>query len=416
MSKSLQQVTNNRNNSLQQIELLNNKLYNQKSEIEELKQQLIEASAKNTIDEVITVATDHIVALNTKDTQTEFGPLKKPPEVNVIMPEELQQGSLPTFQWPSSQGDTASQNFFEQPVTPTQKPFAFQGRSQTSLPSSLLDVESQIVSPEDVLDVANNKKALQEIEFEKVDPILGAQNKPIIEELVKPKQAYLTYQSGAEAFGENDDGWGWGPEEARLEEEHQHEAESTPQMQNLRQELAHALEDLQVLQLERENHLEEIKQLQVKSGKLIKKCKELKAQNDKLIVQKSGKNTSEEFFDLNDAIQEELKSQITQLEKRIKELTAELDKERIEKKHILNRVDVLTAANERMLEMKEIQDTEVLRWKRKFEGNEEKLQQYEWGSDGFSERPSPKQPKGKTFINIILFLTIIAINIFSCNR
>lgn len=113
------------------------------------------------------------------------------------------------------------------------------------------------------------------------------------------------------------------------------------------------------------------------------------------MAQKGGKKPADEFFDLNDAIQEELKSQITQLEKRIKEITAELEKEKAEKKNILNRVDVLTAANERMLEMKEIQDTEVLRWKRKFEESEEKLQQYEWGSDGFSERPPPKQPEGK---------------------
>lgn len=141
--------------------------------------------------------------------------------------------------------------------------------------------------------------------------------------------------------------------------------------------------------------MEEIKQLQVKSGKLIKKCKELKARNDQLSSQKEGKKSTDEFFDLNDTIQEELKSQIGQLEKRIKEISGELEKEKAEKKNILNRVDVLTAANERMLEMKEIQDTEVLRWKRKYEEIDEKLQQYEWGSDGFSERPSSKQPEGK---------------------
>lgn len=144
--------------------------------------------------------------------------------------------------------------------------------------------------------------------------------------------------------------------------------------------------------------MEEIKQLQVKSGKLIKKCKELKTRNDQLMSQKGGKKPPDEFFDLNDAIQEELKSQITQLEKRIKEITVELEKEKAEKKNVLNRVDVLTAANERMLEMKEIQDTEVLRWKRKFEESEEKRQQYEWGSDGFSERPPLKQPEGKKTI------------------
>lgn len=146
--------------------------------------------------------------------------------------------------------------------------------------------------------------------------------------------------------------------------------------------------------MERENHLEEIKQLQVKSGKLIKKCKELKVQNDQLLSKKGSKKPADDLFDLNDAIQDELKSQIAQLEKKVRELTAELDKEKAEKKNILNRVDVLTAANERMLEMKEIQDTEVLRWKRKYEDVDAKLQQYVWGSDGFSERAPQKQQEG----------------------
>ncbi|KAG5898639.1 hypothetical protein JTB14_021013 [Gonioctena quinquepunctata] len=69
----------------------------------------------------------------------------------------------------------------------------------------------------------------------------------------------------------------------------------------------------------------------------------------------------------------------------------ELDKERMEKNHILKRMDVLVSANEKMVEMKEIQDSEVLRWMRKYEEIEEKLQQYEWGSDGFSEGTKPKQ-------------------------
>lgn len=162
--------------------------------------------------------------------------------------------------------------------------------------------------------------------------------------------------------------------------------------------------------MERENHLEEIKRLQVKSGKLIKKCKELKAQSHQLLSQNDGKKSTDEFFDLNDTIQDELKSQITQLEKRIKDITAELEKEKAEKKNILTRVDVLTAASDKMLEMKEIQDTEVLRWKRKYEEVEEKIQQYEWGSDGFSERPSTKQSDGK-YMFVLKYKTRVVIYI-----
>ncbi|KAJ8927201.1 hypothetical protein NQ314_020479 [Rhamnusium bicolor] len=261
------------------------------------------------------------------------------------------------------------------------------------------EIESQILSTEDIVDAAADKKQLQRIEFEKTDVALGEQSHPVVEEVVQPKRAYLTYQpedkvpsSGKlEAFGENDDGWGWGPEEAKLEEEHLYKAENIPQMQNLRGEIAQLHERIQVLQVERENHLEEIKQLQIKSGKLIKKCKELKQKNDQLLVQQQiKKSEGADFFDLDETIQEELKTQIAQLEKKIKELTSELEKEKQEKTNILKRVDVLTSANERMLEMKEIQDTEVLRWKRKHQEAEEKLQQHQWGSDAFNESVKPK--------------------------
>lgn len=263
----------------------------------------------------------------------------------------------------------------------------------------IFGIESQIMSEADIVGAASNKKELQSIEFEKASPSLGEQSRPIIEEVMQPKRAYLTYQPEdkipgnvkPEVFGENDDGWGWGPEEAKLEEEHQFKTESAPQVQNLRTEIAQLNEALQVLQVERENHLEEIKQLQVKSGKLIKKCKELKLKNDQLMEkQHNKKSEGADFFDLDATIQEELKTQIAQLEKKVKEVTNELEKEKQEKGNVLKRVDVLTSANERMTEMKEIQDTEVFRWKRKYQEVEEKLQQYEWGSDGFNEGTKQK--------------------------
>lgn len=285
-------------------------------------------------------------------------------------------------------------------VNPSSKedvPASTTSKREAIQPTSV--IESQIMSEADIVDAASKKKELQSIEFEKTSPSLGEQSHPIIEEVMQPKRAYLTYQPDdkipgnvkPEVFGENDDGWGWGPEEAKLEEEHQFKTESAPQVQNLRSEIARLNEALQVLQVERENHLEEIKQLQVKSGKLIKKCKELKQKNDQLIEkQHNKKSEGADFLDLDATIQEELKTQIAQLEKEVKEVRNELEKEKQEKGNVSKRVDVLTSANERMTEMKEIQDTEVLRWKRKCQEVEEKLQQYEWGSDGFNEGSKPK--------------------------
>ncbi|KAG5898640.1 hypothetical protein JTB14_021014 [Gonioctena quinquepunctata] len=118
-------------------------------------------------------------------------------------------------------------------------------QASNNAPSS--DLESQILSVDDI-DATSDRKTLQQMEFEECSPSFGQQNVAIVEEVLQPKKAYLTYQAGAEAFGENDDGWGWGPEEAKLEEEHLHRAESTPQVQALRLEIAHLNERLQVFQ------------------------------------------------------------------------------------------------------------------------------------------------------------------------
>ncbi|KAF7266452.1 hypothetical protein GWI33_020219 [Rhynchophorus ferrugineus] len=207
-----------------------------------------------------------------------------------------------------------------------------------------------------------------------------------VEPLVQPKQASACYTkeekpANLDAFEENDDGWGWGPEEAKLDEAYINTIENIPQIKALMLETQQLKDHIKVLQIERENHLEEIKQLQVKSGKLIKKCKELKQRSEQSTANK--KLDDGGFFDLNETIQEELKSQIQGLEKKIKEVAQELEKEKAEKANILKKIDVLTSANDRMVEMKEIQDTEVLRWQRKYKEIEEKLQEYEWNNDGF---------------------------------
>lgn len=251
--------------------------------------------------------------------------------------------------------------------------------------NELGNVESQILSTDDIKDISNSKK-LQKLEFQEVDSNVGQQQQPVVEPLAQPKHAYLCYTKddkpqSLEAFEENDDGWGWGPEESKLDEEYINTMENIPQIKKLLSEIQQLKEQIKVLHLERENHLEEIKQLQIKSGKLIKKCKELKAKNEQTGTTK--KQTDVGFFDLNETIQEELKSQIQQLEKKIQEVGRELEKEKSEKNSLVKRVDILTSANEKMVEMKEIQDSELFRWQRKHKEVLEKLQEFEWSEGGF---------------------------------
>lgn len=152
-------------------------------------------------------------------------------------------------------------------------------------------------------------------------------------------------------------------------------------------------EQVRVFQLEREKHLEEIKQLQIKSGKLIKKCKEFKVKYEQVCQsKKDSASTSKEddFFNLDNTIQEELKSQITQLEKNLREISNELEKEKLEKSSILKKVDTLTTANEKLIEIKENQDIELVNVQRQCQEAVHKLEKYEWENDGFTTDASPK--------------------------
>lgn len=153
-------------------------------------------------------------------------------------------------------------------------------------------------------------------------------------------------------------------------------------------------ERIRVLEMERERHLEEIKQGQIKSGKLIKKLKEFKALNEKLT---SDLRRSNDFGGLDDAIQDELQSQISCLEKKIKECTTELEKEKTDKSNLIKKNETLQTANERLMEMKEKQDVEMLSWQRQNRELNAKLEQFEWGDGGFD---SPKHSKAEPHSDI----------------
>lgn len=258
-------------------------------------------------------------------------------------------------------------------------------------------LSSQILTTEDNKETPESQKRLHDLEFEKTKPLVTAESsKPVQEDKLQAKAAYLCYNPrDQDAFGENDDGWVWGPEEAKLEEEHRQQTESSPQ--NLIVQLQALTEKVKVLELEREHHLEEIRQAQIKSGKLIKKLKELKSKNDQLTSQIAVQSSG--FPGLDDAIQDEFKLQIECLERRVKELTGDLSKERQEKENLKKRIDVLTAANERMVEMKERQEVEIISWKQRSRELENKLEQVDWGDDGFDPSKQSRKQESRTVDN-----------------
>ncbi|KAI4462901.1 structural maintenance of chromosomes protein 2 [Holotrichia oblita] len=259
------------------------------------------------------------------------------------------------------------------------------------LETANVDLESQIVATDDTKLTERDMKQLHEIEFEPCKDITDRQStstKPVVEDVIKPKKAYLCYdpeevgessKTFDYAFGENDDGWSWGPEEAKLEQEHYDQVAVSPQSAQFKNQINQLEEKIKVLEQARERHSEEIQQSQLKSSKLIKKLKEFKSKNEELSSQLNKKSIV--LDDLDDAIQDELKSQIKNLEKKIKEINTDLDKEKQEKTNLLKRIDTLTASHERMIENKEKQDIEIMSWQQRYREVNAKLEQLEWGDD-----------------------------------
>lgn len=144
------------------------------------------------------------------------------------------------------------------------------------------------------------------------------------------------------------------------------------------------------MKTERDQLKEELVAMQGKYTKMLKKLKEYKTKNDELVHSK--KTSTYEANDLDLAIQEELNNRVKALEQCVKETKGEQEKDAQEKKKLLSRIDVLTAANERMCEMKEKQDVEIEVAQTKVRELTNKLEKLnEWGDDEAVETDSNKE-------------------------
>ncbi|XP_072743713.1 uncharacterized protein [Anoplolepis gracilipes] len=175
-----------------------------------------------------------------------------------------------------------------------------------------------------------------------------------------------------------DEEWGWNTEDTQLI----NDLSVMPVIPRVETQLRVQIEDLQdkIKNLEVQNVkiAEESKVIQIKNGKLVKKLKEYKVQIESLQQQLKMQKQADSFFDLDTAIEEELKTQIANLEKALNEIKEEKKNITAEKEVLLKRLDVIVSANERYMEMKERQDmeVEVLRIQNKELDN--KVQSLEW--------------------------------------
>ncbi|XP_071566020.1 uncharacterized protein [Temnothorax nylanderi] len=187
------------------------------------------------------------------------------------------------------------------------------------------------------------------------------------------------WDNSSENLNIDEEPWGWNAENVQSAVSSQHLSTMTLSAE---MQLRTKVEDLQnrIKDLETQNAriAEENKAAQVKSGKLVKKLKEYKVQIEGLQQQLKTQKQTNSFFDLDTAIEEELKAQIANLEKALNEIKEEKKNIIAEKEALLKRLDVVVSANERYMEMKERQDmeVEVLRIQNKELGN--KVQSLEW--------------------------------------
>lgn len=178
-------------------------------------------------------------------------------------------------------------------------------------------------------------------------------NLEVVEDVIIAKKTYLCHKDEVQ----EDSGWGFDAEDPFIEEKYQQSTSN--QSFDLHNKIG--ILEIQVKNLEDEKCQinEDLKQYQAKLAKSMMKLKEYKNKNTALQDQiKTLKSSSD---GLDSAIEEVLTLRIEELENELRSHKAETEKSVTEKNNLNKRIDVLVAANEKMIESKENQDLELER-------------------------------------------------------
>ncbi|CAK9810672.1 Protein lava lamp [Anthophora quadrimaculata] len=163
-----------------------------------------------------------------------------------------------------------------------------------------------------------------------------------------------------EKLSVDEETWGWNADDAQLAGEQQLTTILGPNIEiQLRAKVDDLQDQIKDMEEEKKKILEESMTIQTKNTKMIKKLKEYKVQVESLQQQLKIQKSASDFYELDSAIEEELKSQISKLEKALSEVRDEQKSTVAEKEVLMKRLDVVVSANERYMEMKEKQDMEM---------------------------------------------------------
>lgn len=239
---------------------------------------------------------------------------------------------------------------------------------QAALSSMLSEKESEVSAmKEEIRRLLSQKEDLEKM--------LRANQTELSEVKQDDIRMFSWGQQNPEVGKDEEDGWGWIGAEAHLEQDHKHS--EAIQIQTLTQKVRE-------LEEEKVSLNEKLNASKIKCIKLLKKLKEMEA-----IQEQSRNERNIGFSDLDFALQEELRSQLDQLENKNKELTTELNNIKLERENLNKKVDVLVSANDQLIEMKERQDIEVQMWQKRSMELKNEVQGLQWSLEELkSEVPS----------------------------
>lgn len=205
------------------------------------------------------------------------------------------------------------------------------------------------------------------------------------------------FEDSAMSALEIEDGWGWAGENAAIEPP-MVQAQIPVSLLSPRSDLEVRLQEQRdiVEKLEQEKNAlnEELTGLRDNSKKMMKKLKEYQ---QKIKDLENRRGSSADSNDMNMFIQEELNSQVQKLETKLKEVIAEKEKEQVEKDGLLKKIEVLTNANDRMMDMKERQDSQLEMYQLKIKDLTQKIRNLEeWQED--SQKPTPQVEQSESLI------------------
>ncbi|KAF2353802.1 hypothetical protein FHG87_015443 [Trinorchestia longiramus] len=193
------------------------------------------------------------------------------------------------------------------------------------------------------------------------------------------QQVHLVQQaveSGVEVTGfQDEDELDWGSEGRK---EVEHIQKSSSQDAFLREEVKSLKEKLIAIEKERNGFAEDLQAAKIKSGRLLQKIKGLQSVNEALQKDVSKLKSKGGLSDLDQALEEEFKAQVSKAQGERDELKQRLEEVVKEKDHIARQGEVLKDANDRLVEMKEDQDAQIRVLKSRNQDLESAVSSMEW--------------------------------------